>query len=572
MSRMDRARFMAAHFRIFRRGAGDDARRFHLVMRVGDTDVTDEQAFVPHGDVQMLPPALWSVERRTMQAQGVRVAFELSEVGGTERSRASIWLWAPYFLRDYTLETERFTVQLRVRPFAAGRYPEDGDAVYACRAGRGDAACVTVAGEFSRVRVEIHPVVPTPREGLPPRPAWTAGTESFDNPAVDGVIGGPQPNALCNPAVVPILTETEATPATAARIACSAYWPATMGFRSDDPRLTWRVEPSDIAAFVGEPRGLDVMVRGLREGVAHFFVRIGEEDVAEYRALVGSLIRIPFRITLLRFRDPNSARVSTNATQAARHVAAANQILRQTAIELVPDSVGAPPADEFTLMPVTQLAPGIFEVPESSVRRVERVRTDEGIEATNARERVLNFVYVHSMADANILGWAIGLGAHPLGTETTDDGSPSTSWRRPSGVAPDRAAQPVRSLIHSGRTASGYYTSLICEWNRFHSEPDRWVYRHPDHPEEYAQTIAHEAAHLLGLKHRGRHIDQNDEVRHPHGGNLMDFHPVPFEPRTDIDILQARIMRASTPASLWPRLRAPDNPYGEDAGDPPEPA
>ncbi|MFH1216442.1 MAG: hypothetical protein V1706_08070 [Pseudomonadota bacterium] len=440
--------------------------------------------------------------------------------------------------------------------------------VFATRQHNGSVTCTTVSGTTHEARFELCPVRPVPPDGsLPRRPPLSPSAALL--PAqrctdLNVIRPADNINIIPNPAVIPILVEVEANNQTAARIEFTYYHPRSLNFTDDDPRLEWSVVSvagGGAVDFVGRPRGRKVLVYGTHEGEVRFEVRYQGALFAQYRALVRSIRQIPFRANILN--GPNRASQPRATPDNVRaHLDIVNRILRQVALELVPDpdltrTHGARATDH----------PGIFRISVTAGRT--RNIPDTGFAVAtrlNYRRGVFNFAYIRSDAGGN-LGAGTDYPANGAGATITDNGSPSTSWIQPSGVDPDNAAGTVTmNLLAARERNTATYPQLAAMYvTDANGDPaaaaDQFT---------YAGTIAHELGHVLGLGHRVEGVpetapgagDQRDMTSAdaaaslvaggifwdgllvPPGENVMHW----INPTTqaqDFDIIQARAMHQS---------------------------
>lgn len=433
--------------------------------------------------------------------------------------------------------TRHFVLEYEVALGVRGTFAQHPPAtVFSARQAGGQVTARTVSGHRRILRAEIHPVIPTPTTGLPPRPAMPAGTPP---PATNGAAINITPaspiNVMPNPAVIPILTAANANAQTAARIRLSYYRPGNWSFQRSDQRLTWTartVSGSPRVAFVGAPDGREVLVYGRAAGEVVLEVRMGDALVASYRALVDRVRQIPCRFNILNGPNRRSIPRSTPADVQA-HVAIANRFLRQLGLALTLD---ANPARRHGATATG--TPGIFRIRVGA----GTTRNTNGNRAVilNRRAGVMNFAYIHSDRGSN-LGVAMFNPASNAGASFTDSGTPSTSWISPTGVPPDGAAGNVTmnlgGAFNHPRIAN-IVAMYVTDTNGNPSQPAARM--------TYAGTIAHEVCHLLNLNHR---VDQagspfNDGLNYPTGENVMHWNN-PTTIAQDFDIIQAKAVRQS---------------------------
>lgn len=473
----------------------------------------------------------------------------------------------PWSQRNFRHHTRYYLIEWSVELAVEGRFGRHApNEVFACRENAGSASCTTVSGNTVVTRLEICPVSPTPANAdLPPRPALPAGTQGDQRDLAYAFLApGLSINTISNPAVIPILTHAQATTQTAALIQATYYHPNTLGFQENDERLVWSyrsLAANATLGFVapggGQPgRGLRVFVYGVgnQEGEVLLEVRFRGALLATYRALVRRIRRVRCRINILN--GPNSASRPRSTPENVRdHLTCANILLRQMGVELEldPDLTvwnNAVPVPGF---------PGIFRIQVNAgiTRNVNwAMQTPAGygyIPATRLNYNqtpgpnvpyVINIAYIRSVIQIQHQGTAhrpLGLATdHPAngaGNNITDNGTPSTSWVRPSGVPPDGAAGAVRMNLDPARQRN---PNLAALWVRDFADPSD-----PDEMGRYGYVIAHEMGHILGLHHRGRQGGQNlpDGVGHPPDQNVMFSDEDTFG--QDFDILQARAAHRS---------------------------
>ncbi|OKY76434.1 MAG: hypothetical protein BM485_04145 [Desulfobulbaceae bacterium DB1] len=465
--------------------------------------------------------------------------------------------------------TGYYTVEWTVELSVLGRFARHTPpTIFATRQHHGSVTCTTVSGATHEARFELCPVRPVPPDGsLPSRPPLSPSAALL--PAqrctdLNVIAPGDNINIIPNPAVIPILAAVEATNQTAARIEFTYYHPGSLNFTDDDPRLEWSVVSvagGGAVDFVGRPRGRRVLVYGTHEGEVRLEVRFQGALFAQYRALVRSIRQIPFRANILNGPGRSSQPRATPDNVRA-HLDIVNRILRQAALELVPDT-----NTTRTHSARATDHDGIFRI-SVTAGRTRRIADTGFAVATrlNYRRGVFNFAYIHSDAGGN-LGAATDYPANGAGATITDNGSPSTSWILPSGVDPDGAAGTVTmNLLAARERNTGTYPQLAAMYvTDANGDPANAAAQFT-----YAGTIAHELGHVLALGHRVEGVPESapgagdqrdmtaadapaalvaggifwDGLLVPPGENVMHW----INPTTqaqDFDIIQARAMHQS---------------------------
>jgi len=519
------------------------------------------------------PDQRWTVRRtdrisfdasysRVIDVEGRSEPMELAveprvdEPGNTAAIGAAVRHRVPWPFSPRRLDVSRaeFAVEWEISQDAPPAVAsEDPTAILACREDRRGGVLFNTATVANRVlRVEVHDVLPVPTGAARPRrPAFPRGTpppweEDARGYTAAELSAGTNLNLMENPAVIPIMPEGVARDATnAARFRVTYYRPRTLGFTEEDTRLTWRVVPlaGGTATFCGRSTGRKVRLHGVRQGEVGLEVSFQGTVVAVCRALVLPLAVIPFRCNVL-YGHATRAGLRPRSTWAdiQRHMLMCNRFLWQLGLKLEPHpdtaTIGwlpsAIPAANVTPAPGM---PGFFSVTVPPVWT--RGFTTARPAAVNSLPQVFNFAYVMRDADGNLgAGCYTRVGGSRF---ITDEGTPSTSWRRPSGVNPDGAARAVR----------------------MRRLPGHWFFRNSAFPNRYAMyitngnrndlsfagTIAHELLHILGLNHRvedpallAAGTDYCDRVRFPPRQNLMHWNERSTIAQ-DLDIIQARQVR-----------------------------
>jgi hypothetical protein len=344
-------------------------------------------------------------------------------------------------------------------------------------------------------------------------------------------------NAMPNPAVIPILTAATATATTAALIRFSFVQPNTWNFTDHDPRLAWTVVPvagSPAVSFVGPPQGREVLLYGTAPGEVRLEVRLGDALVSTFRALVDRVRKVPCRFNIVNGISP-SARPRSTPLDVLQHVNIANCILRQIGIELAMDTNISVTNHAVAVVG----AQGVFRI-NGVANGVTRNTNGNTAVTLNRRTGALNFAYIVSDTGGN-LGVGMYFPASGAGANISDNGSPSSSWISPSGVAPDGAAGNVTmrligALPHP--TIHGFAGMIVTDGNGVPTLPAAQL--------AYGNTIAHEVCHLFNLNHRvdGPHSPFNDGLNYPPNENVMHWNN-PGTIAQSFDIIQAKAVRRS---------------------------
>jgi hypothetical protein len=492
-----------------------------------------------------LPAGSWSAAVDVNGKAEVKVTFKGTRQGffsNSDLGSISYKVKQPYIQQNYRSTTQYFTLEWSVElevEGAFGMHPPG--AVFACREFNGSLGCTTVSGAALLERLEFCPVRPVPAAAsLPPRPVFpAAAAAAVSNAAGVPVINPGDPiNIIPNPAVIPIMQPADANANTAAHIEFTFYRAPLHSFTDDDARLKWTsvAVSGGSVSFVGAPCGRKVLVYGRAAGEVRLECRFQGNLMGQYRALVGAVKKIPCRFNILN--GPSAASQPRATPENVRdHLAIANRFLRQMALELVLDT------DTSTKDgAVASHVPGIFRI-SCRTGLTRNVSVTGFMTATkfNYRPNVMNFAYIHSDVGGN-LGAADAYPASGAGATITDSGSPSSSWKVPSGVKPDAAASPVVMTLLAARLRPGH-PKLV---SMYVTDGPNGDPSNINAMQTYAGTIAHEFGHNLNLAHR---VDSptspfNDKVNHPPGENVMHWNN-PTTLAQDFDIIQAKAARQS---------------------------
>ncbi|MEO6755581.1 MAG: hypothetical protein ABIP85_27730 [Chthoniobacteraceae bacterium] len=584
---------------------------WHFTARIDGTQVgsSDTEFEAKTGETIMLPPE-WSkvVDVSTkMSGDTVRVDFsaidkdffgddDLGAVSATfsypfneekTRNPTSPKMPGGWLFSDY--QAYQLTVRMTIEETMASTDVSGPTSIPVSRQADGSSTFSTVGGVTVVPRVEVCPVIPVPNDGftrLPLRPVQPgvapAGVLPIGVTLPNGLpvsLDGVPLNEMVNPSVIPILDPSEADFANkVARLAVTYISPGNL----DTGMLTWHVV-SGPAVIVGSNRGDEIRVRGTgtaADTIAEFEVRwdgVASQVLAKYRAWVGKVGTVPFRVNLLDGTTPGTQVSGALRTPAIveSHLAVAKVVYWQAGLKLVPD----PDTTTFDGAGATGVS-GVFIVQATINSHTWQVNPNSKPAATryNFNPGVINVVFIHSILGTanNQFGVATDIQGIPV-PGANDAGTPSNSWVLPSGIVPDGAAGNVAIKSFAGRPSriakagpgdKAYIKArtaanppfVAADMNRLYAAilPAIWggdVNRN-------GLNLAHEMGHVLGMMHRGSgglsnlnaHKLSDDQVNsndikgklrgHPWHQNIMSYGYGLFpELAMDIDLLQAAIIR-----------------------------
>jgi hypothetical protein len=249
------------------------------------------------------------------------------------------------------------------------------------------------------------------------------------------------------------------------------------------------VSGAPAVSFIGSPEGREVLVYGTAPGEVRLEVRMGDALVSTFRALVDSGPAGPLPV---QHPERHDARRPPPVDARRRAVAHPHgQLLPAPAGHRA--GPGRHPA--VTHHAVASAIPGIFTI--NVANGVTRNTAGNAAVVRNRRAGVMNFAYIKSDAGGNLgVGMFFPASGAP-GNTFTDNGTPSTSWIVPSGVAPDGAAGAVvmrliPAIPHP--TIANFAAMYVTDTNGNPAVPAAAA--------TYAGTIAHEVCHLFNLNHR----------------------------------------------------------------------
>ncbi len=482
-----------------------------------------------------LPAGKWSREfevdaykpkKPFMVEFNLQEKFSKKRLGGFRHRLKPRWT-----AQKHTIGNKYYQLEWEMEVMILGSYTRRrGDALFACRQGDGCKTVTTVSGLIKNVRFEIHPVGnPMSLVDLdaPNRPRFLRYQDMYAPRRRTRFRANSPLNEIWNPPVIPLLSAAEANAGTAARVRVTNYWPRSLRLTDDDTRLVWKQKPLIGEArveFVGKPNGLQVLVRGTHPGHLLLILTYRGMEVATFRAYVRPMRTITCRVNIVSGQKQDS-HPNSRPADVLKHLAAANVLLRQAALELVLDR--SPLCSKDAEHTETD---GIFTV------RAERGKTvnvllDQAKPATllNHRPDVLNIAYIKSFIGNAYAGLATDCPGNEAGSSIRDAGTPSSSWHKPSGIRPDKPAKKLTMKLLGDKPRSGY--------------PDLFGFLisdgigPPSDTTAYGWTIAHELGHVFDLCHR---VDGggSDGLKHPKLRNLMKGTIGSLA--LHIDLLQAR--------------------------------
>jgi len=471
-------------------------------------------------------------------------------------------------VRSNLTTKSHYQLEVIIAPLASGTGTGAGQpgALFVSRQVDGSNAFCTINGDTVTPRVEICPVVPVPAENrLPKRPPKGVGADDGEDSDASKKVelkDDTALNALPNPAVIPVLDKNDPDLLTkAARIAITYTAPKNL----DTSHLTWHVKEGSVA-FIGATAGkTEVLAYGTSNGQSDSQALIevrwdgnAKCVLAIFRAWVGGIKVIPYRATIF-----NSATTALRITpnHVPKQIHKANVLLWQVGLQLVPDTyTGRGNGARITAQPA------VFSCATDD-DNIVAINYEVPVLVTllNCRPGGFNIAYVKSTKTAGVSGVATdrpGLS----GSDETLNCCPSTSWVQPSGIKPDAAEGDVtmhtiaksatRGSLDEDKTAVSKRGFSSQFWNHLYGLVV-CDYTDPDDA-DWGVNIAHEAAHVLGLAHRGnggnpasrRSVDGVDApethapgaamIGYPYIENVMTYaRNTPL----DFDMIQAAVMR-----------------------------
>ena len=464
-------------------------------------------------------------------------------------------------------KTQNFMLTVKLEITDADASAPDMSGVPTGKKGAGDTV-TTVAGTGIVPRVEVSPVVPVLQgDQVPPRPDFDEIVpHGKDTKAAKPVklSGSLDLNSLPNPALIPVIKPSEPEfKKRAARLAVTHLRP----HNADTSRLRWVVKKGPVQ-FHGKTEGkTEVLAYGTGESdePAEIELRWGDPEgplLCKFRSWVGKVKVIPTRATLV-IGSTKGATPRAKAGDIARHIKLANVLMYQSGLELVADH----DTTTWDGAKASEGNPGVYVL--NTTDNTLTVGVNDNIPPhpmrLNFRPGAMHLVYIKSLSSAGAAGVAVDRPGLSGGNESIE-GTPSTSWVPPTGVAPDKAAAKVtmKTMPKSDARTSKKDTDYAAARKKldpaFPDDAFDSLYGciMPDYTkpsdEDWPQTLAHEVGHVLGLRHRGNpqtdpakgKVGSNDDVNgnggkgHPWLENVMSYG---YSQSQDFDLLQTRVIR-----------------------------
>jgi hypothetical protein len=402
---------------------------------------------------------------------------------------------------------------------------------------------------------------------------------------------------------VPAFPASHGHPATAAAPAAKGIEPDKPNWTPDDDRLSWWIIGDDHGQYPGiahfrnsdsAKRGTTIEVFGEKEGDVLIQPYSGGFPYGMFRSKVVKLRRIKYRVN----------RISTNAkpavppahgkpgkpavpahgptrshADALNHIKLTNLYLRPVGLELIPDTSTDVASQAHTLtigtaatdprvVSATQAAngttpiPGHFDIVVNRISmtfRAQNFGPDSAASSIhiNARNEVVTFAYIESLASGTtVLAQAqFSPTNHAPHGRVTDNGVPSSSLIPKTGIPGSTPVSnvtlPVIASLNTGPqppTPANGARSFNLLWGI--TVPTSSIDNNAGGNAAvanmiYANTLAHELGHVLGLNHRVPNGDPfPDGLSVPRDQNIMDPN-APALIAESFDIIQVKAILLS---------------------------
>jgi len=409
-------------------------------------------------------------------------------------------------------------------------------------------------------------------------------------------------NTIKNPSGIVILTGGDASDVKKVpKFEITRIEPA-LTYSDDDERITWWIIGKEASAtgrdaydgqadFLNDDKakyGRKIQIFGKTKGDVLIQPYSGAYGYGMFRAHVVPIQKIKYRVNRIFTRavppaPPNPGiperKPSSTHDDAKKHMKVVNIYLRPAGIEMVPDDsaevadpagnnkVGLPALDG-KVVAVTRVSDGHFDVEVNDQALTFQASSSDSRSAIriNARNEIVSFAYIHSrpgsaLATALLCPWNHAPQARvdpPRAYSTAsytlpDKGVPSSSLIPKTGMPGDTPVSQVKMLVlfadvswkgtsPANRDIDLLWGVVVPNQNIDNSSSatggDATILA-------YANTLAHEIGHVLGLGHRGD-LSKGvpDGLVKPKDENLM--HPDNPPPTAqNIDIIQVKAIRFS---------------------------
>jgi hypothetical protein len=430
----------------------------------------------------------------------------------------------------------------------------------------------TVHDGMQRRLVHIHPVIPVPwATGIPQSPMGVRFLSGSDPEKLHIEAGAKKLNALVNPALIPVIGPSHpAFVNLCARIHVTHYRPKNL----DLTKLVWKAATDNIRFFDGgggktEVKGVasrEVKAYGVLKGVNDEMGMIevrwdepGQPLLAVYRAWVGRPKYLHYRANIIMCKNADEVNIKNPTVmpaQVQKQMDFNAVLMWQSGIRLFPDP------DETPYQNAKKKGKAIYEVEldANQTYNMNPSASDANYYPTilNQRAGVLNISYIRSHSGGDPSGLARDRMLSAASKTESLSGNPSTSWVFPTGVYPDAAGKTIK-METMGPSTQRADTQKGVGGDRNLDKVcgltiSNWAAVIDD-----ANTVAHEAGHVLGLHHRGSGgydaaagmKPSRDKVNHLAGSNAGNGHPWDenimsysgYDRAQDFDLIQTKTLR-----------------------------